>query len=138
MLRSILKVSSPAVGVTKRSRVLPFKDPEAVTGRVSLPETKLPWPKTTPEFCMRLRFKFLEAKSARFKEIVPVRFRTDVPRGTPEAEDDVFTALLPMTTGTPDLTGAVPVVVVLDVPLTVLLLVLMLPKATGWVDLLLL
>jgi hypothetical protein len=43
-----------------------------------------------------------------------------------------------MTTGTPDLTGAVPVVVVLDVPLTVLLLVLMLPKATGWVDLLLL
>jgi len=137
MLRSILKVSSSAVGVTKRSRVLPFKDPEAVTGRVSLPETKLPWPKTTPEFCMRLRFKLLEAKSARFKEIVPVMFRTDVPRGTPEAEDDVFTTLLPMITGPPDLTGAVPVVV-LDVPLTVLLLVLMLPKATGWVDLLLL
>jgi hypothetical protein len=42
-----------------------------------------------------------------------------------------------MITGPPDLTGAVPVVV-LGVPLTVLLLVLMLPKATGWVDLLLL
>jgi hypothetical protein len=66
-----------------------------------------------------------------------VIFRADVPSGTPEAEDDVSTALLPMITGPPDLTGAVPVVV-LDVPLTVLLLVLMLPKATGWVDLLLL
>ena len=75
---------------------------------------------------------------------MPVIFRADASRGTPEA--GVFTALLPMRiTGPLDFTGAVPMVamevaaepvVVLGVPLTVLLL--MLPKATGWVDVLLL